>query len=141
RVLQALPRADVRVGRCPDPRCRRRRAGDPARARRRAAAQRRGGAPLRALPWTHSRRCLVPHRPRSERRRRRRPRRGGLLRAAVRAHREARAVTSVIVFVEVPAGSRNKYEYDAATGTVMLDRRLFVSMTYPADYGFVEGTL
>jgi len=47
----------------------------------------------------------------------------------------------VVVFVEVPAGSRNKYEYDPATGTVMLDRRLFVSMTYPADYGFVEGTL
>jgi inorganic pyrophosphatase len=47
----------------------------------------------------------------------------------------------VVVFVEVPSGSRNKYEYDAASGTVMLDRRLFVSMSYPADYGFVEGTL
>jgi len=47
----------------------------------------------------------------------------------------------VVVFVEVPGGSRNKYEYDAESGTVMLDRRLFVSMTYPADYGFVEGTL
>jgi inorganic pyrophosphatase len=50
-------------------------------------------------------------------------------------------VTEVVVFVEVPSGSRNKYEYDAASGTVMLDRRLFVSMSYPADYGFVEGTL
>jgi inorganic pyrophosphatase len=50
-------------------------------------------------------------------------------------------VSDVIVFVEVPSGSRNKYEYDAATGTVMLDRRLFVSMSYPADYGFIEGTL
>jgi inorganic pyrophosphatase len=50
-------------------------------------------------------------------------------------------MTDVVVFVEVPSGSRNKYEYDAATGTVMLDRRLFVSMSYPADYGFVEGTL
>jgi inorganic pyrophosphatase len=50
-------------------------------------------------------------------------------------------VTDVVVFVEVPGGSRNKYEYDAASGTVMLDRRLFVSMSYPADYGFVEGTL
>jgi len=50
-------------------------------------------------------------------------------------------VTDVGVFVEVPSGSRNKYEYDEASGTVMLDRRLFVSMTYPADYGFVEGTL
>jgi len=45
------------------------------------------------------------------------------------------------VFVEVPSGSRNKYEYDEASGTLMLDRRLFVSMTYPADYGFVEGAL
>ena len=50
-------------------------------------------------------------------------------------------MTSVIVFVEVPAGSRNKYEYDAATGTVMLDRRLFTSMSYPSDYGFVGETL
>jgi inorganic pyrophosphatase len=47
----------------------------------------------------------------------------------------------VVVFVEVPSGSRNKYEYDVESRTVMLDRRLFVSMTYPADYGFVEGTL
>jgi inorganic pyrophosphatase len=50
-------------------------------------------------------------------------------------------MTGVVVFVEVPSGSRNKYEYDAASGTLMLDRRLFVSMSYPADYGFVEGTL
>ncbi len=51
------------------------------------------------------------------------------------------AVAEVVVFVEVPSGSRNKYEFDAESGTVMLDRRLFVSMSYPADYGFVEGTL
>ena len=50
-------------------------------------------------------------------------------------------MTDTIVFVEVPSGSRNKYEFDQASGTVMLDRRLFVSMTYPADYGFIEGTL
>ena len=47
----------------------------------------------------------------------------------------------VSVFVEVPMGSRNKYEVDAATGHVVLDRRLFTSMSYPADYGFIEGTL
>jgi inorganic pyrophosphatase len=47
----------------------------------------------------------------------------------------------VIVFVEIPAGSRNKYEYDPDLGGVVLDRRLFTSMSYPADYGFVEGTL
>ena len=46
-----------------------------------------------------------------------------------------------MVFVEVPSGSRNKYEVDAATGHIVLDRRLFTSMSYPADYGFIEGTL
>jgi inorganic pyrophosphatase len=45
------------------------------------------------------------------------------------------------VFVEVPMGSRNKYEVDAETGHVVLDRRLFTSMSYPADYGYIEGTL
>ena len=47
----------------------------------------------------------------------------------------------VMVFVEVPMGSRNKYEVDQETGHVVLDRRLFTSMSYPADYGFIEGTL
>src|ERR1700751_2287787 len=71
-----------------------------------------------------------------------------------------------VVFVEIPAGSRNKYEYDEELGGIVLDRRvftalthpahsrflggggpmgpargLFPAMTYPADYGFVEGTL
>jgi inorganic pyrophosphatase len=46
-----------------------------------------------------------------------------------------------IVFVEIPAGSRNKYEWDDELGGLALDRRLFTSMSYPADYGFVEGTL
>jgi inorganic pyrophosphatase len=46
-----------------------------------------------------------------------------------------------VVFVEIPAGSRNKYEWDDALGGIVLDRRLFTAMTYPADYGFVEGTL
>jgi inorganic pyrophosphatase len=46
-----------------------------------------------------------------------------------------------VVFVEIPSGSRNKYEYDEDLRGIVLDRRLFTSMTYPADYGFVEGTL
>ena len=46
-----------------------------------------------------------------------------------------------MVFVEVPSGSRNKYELDEELGAVVLDRRLFTSMAYPADYGFIEGTL
>ena len=49
--------------------------------------------------------------------------------------------TDVTVFVEIPAGSRNKYELDKETGGIFLDRRLFTSTTYPADYGFIEGTL
>jgi inorganic pyrophosphatase len=47
----------------------------------------------------------------------------------------------VVVFVEIPAGSRNKYELDPNLGGIVLDRRLFTSMSYPADYGFIEGTL
>jgi inorganic pyrophosphatase len=47
----------------------------------------------------------------------------------------------VIVLVEIPTGSRNKYEYDPVLGGIVLDRRLFTSMSYPADYGFIEGTL
>ena len=46
-----------------------------------------------------------------------------------------------VVFVEIPSGSRNKYEWDEELGGLVLDRRLFTAMTYPADYGFVEGTL
>ena len=45
------------------------------------------------------------------------------------------------VVVEIPKGSRNKYEFDHETDTIVLDRMLFTSMQYPADYGFIEGTL
>jgi inorganic pyrophosphatase len=47
----------------------------------------------------------------------------------------------LVVFVEIPAGSRNKYELDPELGAIVLDRRLFASMSYPADYGFIQGTL
>ena len=47
----------------------------------------------------------------------------------------------VTVFIEIPTGSRNKYEFDPALGGIVLDRRLFTSMSYPTDYGFVEGTV
>jgi len=46
-----------------------------------------------------------------------------------------------VVFVEIPAGSRNKYEWDPELDGIVLDRRLFTSMSYPADYGYLEGTL
>jgi inorganic pyrophosphatase len=47
----------------------------------------------------------------------------------------------VMVVVEIPTGSRNKYEYDPVTGAMVLDRMLFTATRYPADYGFIEGTL
>jgi inorganic pyrophosphatase len=45
------------------------------------------------------------------------------------------------VTIEIPKGSRNKYEVDHATGRIKLDRMLFTATRYPADYGFVENTL
>jgi inorganic pyrophosphatase len=43
--------------------------------------------------------------------------------------------------IEIPRGSRNKYEVDHETGRVFLDRVLFTAFTYPTDYGFFENTL
>ena len=45
------------------------------------------------------------------------------------------------VVIEIPAGSRNKYEIDHESGKIRLDRMLFTSTRYPYDYGFVENTL
>ena len=45
------------------------------------------------------------------------------------------------VTIEIPKGSRNKYEVDHDTGRVRLDRYLFTPMGYPTDYGFIEDTL
>lgn len=45
------------------------------------------------------------------------------------------------VIVEIPKGSRNKYEMDHDTGAVWLDRMLFTATQYPTDYGFVPHTL
>ena len=43
--------------------------------------------------------------------------------------------------IEIPMGSRNKYEVDAKTGRIRLDRVLYSSVYYPAEYGCVEDTL
>jgi inorganic pyrophosphatase len=48
---------------------------------------------------------------------------------------------SIHVVIEIPRGSRNKYEIDHETGHIFLDRRLFTATTYPADYGFIPDTL
>jgi inorganic pyrophosphatase len=45
------------------------------------------------------------------------------------------------VVIEIPTGSRNKYEYDHESHVIRLDRRLFTATSYPADYGFVPDTL
>ena len=45
------------------------------------------------------------------------------------------------VIIEIPGGSRNKYEIDHESGRIRLDRMLFTSTRYPWDYGFVENTL
>ncbi len=47
----------------------------------------------------------------------------------------------IFVVIEIPRGSRNKYEIDHDGGRVFLDRRLFTATTYPADYGFLPDTL
>ncbi|MEP0214313.1 MAG: inorganic diphosphatase [Cellulophaga sp.] len=49
--------------------------------------------------------------------------------------------TSFDVLIEIPKGSRNKYEYDFDLKKIRFDRMLFSSMMYPADYGFIPETL
>ena len=43
------------------------------------------------------------------------------------------------VLIEIPRGSRNKYEVDHESGRIRLDRTLFTSTQYPADYGYRRG--
>ena len=43
--------------------------------------------------------------------------------------------------VEIPKGSRNKYEYDSRRKVIKFDRMLFSAMHYPSDYGFITDTL
>jgi inorganic pyrophosphatase len=48
---------------------------------------------------------------------------------------------NLVAVVEIPRGSRNKYEMDKETGVIFLDRMLFTATRYPADYGFIPETL
>ena len=50
-------------------------------------------------------------------------------------------MSELLVMVEIPKGSRNKYEYNQVEGRFYLDRMLFSSVHYPADYGFIPDTL
>jgi inorganic pyrophosphatase len=47
---------------------------------------------------------------------------------------------TIDVVIEIPRGSRNKYEIDEATGAIKLDRVLYSSVHYPTDYGFIPHT-
>lgn len=47
----------------------------------------------------------------------------------------------VEAFIEIPAGSQNKYEFDKERGVFILDRVLFSPMHYPTEYGYLENTL
>lgn len=47
----------------------------------------------------------------------------------------------VEAFIEIPAGSQNKYEFDKEKGMLRLDRVLYSPVHYPTDYGYVDNTL
>lgn len=53
-------------------------------------------------------------------------------------HNPPEVVTAV---VEIPSGSRNKYELDKESGLIRLDRVLYSAVHYPGDYGFIPRTL
>lgn len=48
---------------------------------------------------------------------------------------------SITAVIEIPSGSRNKYELDKVSGQFRLDRVLFSAVHYPGDYGFIPRTL
>jgi len=53
---------------------------------------------------------------------------------------ESRTDDPLLCYVEIPKGSRNKYEYDEELDAIVLDRFLFSSMVYPTDYGYIPKT-
>jgi inorganic pyrophosphatase len=51
------------------------------------------------------------------------------------------ATTPLHCHVEIPKGSRNKYEWDEGLQAIKLNRFLFASVVYPTDYGFIPETI
>lgn len=49
-------------------------------------------------------------------------------------------MSDILVKIEIPEGSRVKYEVDEATGAMMVDRIVPTAMDYPINYGLIEGT-
>ncbi len=54
---------------------------------------------------------------------------------------ESQNIINIDVIIEIPKGSRNKYEYDSEKRAIKLDRMLFSAVHYPSDYGFIPETL
>lgn len=48
---------------------------------------------------------------------------------------------TIEALIEIPEGSRNKYEFDRKTGRIYFDRMLFSSIRYPTNYGLIPDTL
>jgi inorganic pyrophosphatase len=61
--------------------------------------------------------------------------------AASDIYRQGDRTVEFDVLIEIPKGQRNKYEMDHESGRIRLDRMLFTSTRYPADYGYIEHTL
>ena len=57
------------------------------------------------------------------------------------AHYGEKAPVTVNALIEIPQGSRSKYEVDKATGLLRLDRVIYSSFHYPINYGFIPQTL
>jgi inorganic pyrophosphatase len=55
--------------------------------------------------------------------------------------KKEKPINTVTVMVEIPKGSRNKYEYDGKRKAFRFDRMLFSAVHYPSDYGFIPETL
>jgi inorganic pyrophosphatase len=53
---------------------------------------------------------------------------------------DSTVATAFPVVIEIPKGSKNKYELDKETGLLRLDRVLYSAVHYPADYGFIPRT-
>ena len=53
----------------------------------------------------------------------------------------AKKVPTVTVMIEIPKGSRNKYEWDESRHAIKFDRMLFSAVHYPSDYGFITETM
>jgi inorganic pyrophosphatase len=58
----------------------------------------------------------------------------------IRERPEPTVIAMIKCIVEIPKGSRNKYEYDPEAGGIKLDRFLSSSVVYPTDYGFIPDT-